>query len=83
MGFLRSGYHGSEGHLGTIWGPGLEVRSEGHLGSIWGQSEVNPGPYLRNLSETSRKAFIWPWVGSLTSEYTKYGSWDWSGGDPV
>ena len=25
IGFLRSGYVGSEGHLGTIWGHGLEV----------------------------------------------------------
>ena len=33
IGFSGSGYEGSEGHLGAIWGHGLEGRSEG-------QSEV-------------------------------------------
>ena len=51
MGYLRSGYEGSEGHWGPVW----RVRSEGHLEvnlrSILGISGPYSRPYLRNLIE--------------------------------
>ena len=70
MGYLRSGYGVSGGHLGTSPGSGLE-------GSIWGQfwvnSRVNSGSILGNLSNNLRIAFIWPWVGSLRLNMTNIG----------
>ena len=60
MGYLRSGIEGSGGHLGTSLG-GSDLRV------IWGHSEVILGPFLGpllgNLIRTTKKAFIWPWVG--------------------
>ena len=43
MCFLRPGYEGLGGHLGTTWGHGLEGQSEGH-------SRVNLGPILDPIS---------------------------------
>ena len=74
IGFLRAGYDGSEGHLGTSLGGYLRVDSEVHLGSILVNSEVNLGPSLGNLIEYIELAFIWPWVGPFSLRYTKYGS---------
>ena len=60
MGFLRSGFRASEGHLGTSLG-GRDMRVwEGHSEAILGPYSR---PYLRNLIITPRIAFIWPWVG--------------------
>ena len=64
MGFLRSRIWGSGGHLGTSLEVNLRVILEVNLRVILGHIWTLSGPYLRNLIETSRIAFIWPWVGS-------------------
>ena len=52
----------------VIWGPSGHGLGGSILGSILGQfwvnSEANLRPYLRNLINNTRIAFIWPWVGS-------------------
>ena len=73
MRYLRSGYEGLGGHLGTTRGEGLEGRFWGHSEV---QSEVNLRSILRNLINSPEKAFIWPWVGPWPQIYVKYGSWD-------
>ena len=47
-----------------------------NLRSIW-------DPYLRNLMETTEKAFIWPWVLVLSLNMTKYGYLGGLAGYPV
>ena len=60
MRFLRLGYEGSEGHLGTSLGYGSEGRFWGH---IWVISGSHMRPYLRNLMKYLKLGFIRPWVG--------------------
>ena len=50
------GYEGLEAISGPVWRVILEV----NLGSILAYSEVNSGPYLRNLMEYRELALIWP-----------------------
>ena len=46
------------------------------LRSILVNSRSILDPYMRNLTETSRIAFIWPWVGPQPQNMTNIGYWD-------
>ena len=76
MGYLRPGYHGLEGHLGTIWGPVWEVRSEGHLRSNLRSILVNLGPILRKPHQYTKYKVLRAVGRALRLEYAQYGSRD-------
>ena len=69
--------------LRAISGPSEGGQYWVNSGQFWVNLRVILDPYLRNLIETSRIAFIWPWVGPLALNILNMGPWDGWVGYPV
>ena len=79
MGYLRSGYEGSGGHLEAIWGLVLEGHSGANSGPI-----LDPFWTLSQIPHQIHENCLHLAVGSgLEAEYDEYGVREDAGGYPV